>query len=178
MYALGKIYNFQLDEYKEAEIMYQKYLERFYTAKNAPEVLYLLAMLYKNQKNETAMNEQVAKLNRDFPNSNFTKIWGNPNYMSEQETRNKTIHTIYEQAHTHYRFKEYPQAQAKICELVEKYADNDISDKIMFMETLCAGKLQHKDIYKMELERFVRTFQRGQLSDVAKQILAEMNKKK
>ena len=178
MYALGKIYNFQLDEYKEAEIMYQKYLQRFYTAKNAPEVLYLLAMLYKNQKNETAMNEQVMKLNRDFPNSNFTKIWGNPNYMSEQETRNKTIHTIYEQAHTHYRFKEYPEAQAKICELVEKYQDNDISDKIMFMETLCAGKLQHKDIYKMELERFVRTFQRGQLADVARQILAEISKKK
>lgn len=178
MYALGKIYNFQLDEYKEAEIMYQKYLQRFYTARNAPEVLYLLAMLYKNQKNETAMNEQVMKLNRDFPNSNFTKIWGNPNYMSEQETRNKTIHAIYEQAHTHYRFKEYPEAQAKICELVEKYQDNDISDKIMFMETLCAGKLQHKDIYKMELERFVRTFQRGQLADVARQILAEISKKK
>lgn len=169
-FKLGDLYYFQLNEKENAMIAYDKLLERFPDSDYKPEVLYKLYLITK-EKNPTQAERYASLLTRDFPNSNFTKILLNPDYMRETSVAAEKQKLIYKEAFAFYQTNNLRMAQEKI-KLALQEGETSFTPQIELLNVLVAGKTEDLAQYQYELGAYIKKYPDNELKPFAEQLLA------
>lgn len=173
-YKLGNIYNFDLQEKKDAIETYEILLSRFPNTEYRAELLYLLYIYYEDKEEEKAKTF-ADELLEQFPNTIFAKLIENPNYQEESNLASAKVKIIYEKAYRLYQNENFKEATAEINEGLNNYPENDYEDNLKLLEALITGITDGKNPYKFKLQRFMENYPESELYSFAKSLLAAID---
>ena len=171
LYILGKIYNNELFEKEYAIQDFDKHVERYHLSDNRAEVLYTLAILC--QSSESCNTQQyIDLLKSEFPNSKYTKLIENPNYVADYQIKNQQAREVYERAYNQYQSGQYIACNNTLTELNQLYPINDITDKIQFLTVLTYAKRDRMFAYYQGLKDFIIEYKTSEIIPYAERLIA------
>jgi outer membrane protein assembly factor BamD (BamD/ComL family) len=167
-FKLGDLYYFQLGEKKNAAVSYRHLLDRFPESEHEPEVLY---KMYLIQKEIGSDYEQYADLlKKKHPNSTFTRILLNPDYLKESSVAAEKQKLIYKDAYVDYQNGNLRSAQEKI-NRARKEGDTGFSSQLELLQILILGKTEDITKYQFSLEEYMKKYPDAPLKPYAAKLL-------
>jgi len=168
-FKLGDLYYFQLEEKENAAGSYKSLLNRFPGSEHEPEVLYKLYLI--SREKHTEGDHYANLLKEKYPNSTYTRILLNPDYLKESSIAAEKQKLIYKEAYENYQSGNLRVAQEKINQAL-KEGDTGFSQQLELLQILITGKTEDIARYQYELGEYVKKYPDGSLKSYAEQLLA------
>jgi TolA-binding protein len=168
-FKLGDLYYFQLEEKENAAGSYKNLLNRFPGSEHEPEVLYKMYLIGRERNTEA--DYYASLLKQKYPNSTFTRILLNPDYLKESSIAAEKQKLIYKDAYANYQSGNLRAAQEEINQAL-KEGDTGFSQQLELLQILITGKTEDITRYQYELGEFVKKYTDGSLKPYAEQLLA------
>ena len=173
-YRLGKIYHFQLEESENAVNEFQQHLDRFSTSEHRAEIIYMLYLICKDVSNcDPSVYANMEK--EEFPNSIYTKLINNPNYLDDNQSANAAAHNMYERAYKKYESGQYLETRKVLERLRKEHPNNDIMDNIAILYAKTFAKTDQVGTYQNLLRQFLNNYKTSDLQEYAQQLLAAID---
>lgn len=168
LYNLGKIYYLKLNEITNAEKVYIRHSTAYVDSEDAPEILYYLYIIANTQGRTDEAEKYKDIIFSKYAQSIYAKLIRNPNYLNDAKIANQQAAIAYKEAYGLFKNEQYFAADslAKLTNL--QFVDNDINDRLVFLQILVTGKTKNELQYKAELEKFVATYNTSKLVETAK----------
>ncbi|TFV96075.1 gliding motility protein [Algoriphagus kandeliae] len=167
-FELGKLLYFDLEE-DEASIDNLEILVREYpTSSRKPEAYYLLYLAQKDRGGN--FQQYVSRLNREFPESQYTFSVNNPDAASGNLAYLASSKN-YEQAYDMYYAGQYRQARQLIQRTLEEYPLTRNTERLLLLDIMVTGKIESKDRFRGRLEAYIENSQDEQLVELARNML-------
>ena len=168
-FKLGDLYFLKLNERENAFTSYEKLLERFPDTEYGAEVLYKLYLISR-EKNDGKADGFVSQLKNRFPNSTFTKVLINPDYLKETSVAAEKQKLIYKQAYTSYQANNLRESQEKITQALS-LGETGFTSQLELLKILITGKTEDITKYQFELSEFLKKYPEGSLKPYAENLL-------
>lgn len=152
---LAEIYRDNLKDKEATAKIYTTLLERFPSIEEKDFVLYNLYRLYTelgDQRKNTYKNQLLAT----SPESIYSKIINDPNYLSKLGEESQTLNNIYIDAYNMYADKDYEQVIAIADSLNIVFGkDNhlDIAAQMAYLKALAIGRTSSLQSFEQELKK-------------------------
>ncbi|QHL87876.1 tetratricopeptide repeat protein [Nibribacter ruber] len=172
LFTLGNIYQQRLREPEQAAKTFQQLLQRFPASAHASEAYYSLYVLAQSQKQATQAAQYAQALKERFPNSKYSRLIDQPDFLTQFTAENAAAHALYDSAYQMYDREEYALASAVLGEISQKYPGNDIPDQVAFLAALITSRTHSPSDFKAALEGFQKQFQDSPLQARAAELLA------
>lgn len=172
-FKLGDLNYFKLNEKAEARSNYEKLLERFPTSLYRPEALYKLYLIAKEIDPAIAARYSNM-LKTEFPNSTFTKILLNPDYLRETSITAEKQKMIYKEAYADFTKGQLVASSHKIDEAII-LGESSFLPQLDLLKILITGKTEDITRYQFELSEFMKKYPLSPLNPYAKQLLDASN---
>lgn len=157
LFKLANIYNQQLHEPIRAAETFEKLLARNPQTKYAAEVYYNLYLLY-SRANDPKAQIYAAKLRTEFPKSTFVRLVDQPDYLAQNAAANQRVKILYDSAFTFYEQDKYKEAIKLVASIQKQFPQNEINDKVAFLDLLLVGKTQSPAAYKEKVIQYMLDF--------------------
>jgi tetratricopeptide (TPR) repeat protein len=168
-YNLGDIYYFKLLEKENAVVTYNKLLDRFPETEYEPEILYKLYLYYK-EIDASKSDIYASRLKTEHPNSTFTKILLNPDFLKESSQAVEKQKLLYKTAYEQFENQEYDSSLQTINEAFA-IGENDFTPTLELLKILIAGKTEDIVKYQYLLGEFVKAHNDEEIGTYAKKLL-------
>lgn len=168
-FQLGDLYYIKLNEKPNASISYRKLLERFPESEHAPEVLYKLYLIEKD-KADGDPDKYAKILTSTYPNSTFTKVLLNPDYLKETSVATEKQKLIYKEAYEAYVGGNLRGAQEKTA-LALAIGDTGFTPQLELLKILITGKTEDVTRYQYELDEYIKKYPDGPMTAYAQKLL-------
>jgi tetratricopeptide (TPR) repeat protein len=169
-FKLGDLYYFQLEEKENALVTYNTLLERFPTTEYKPEVLYKLYLIHKERGDQVA-GQLADQLKSEFPQSTFTRILLNPDYLKETTIAQEKQKLIYREAYADYQRNNLRGTQEKLKQ-ARQIGETQFTPQLELLQILVTGKTEDVTRYQYELGEFMKKYPEGSLHAYAGELLA------
>ena len=169
-FKLGDLYFLKLDERENAFTSYEKLLERFPDTEYGAEVLYKLYLISR-EKNDGKADGFVSQLKTKYPNSTFTKVLINPDYLKETSVAAEKQKLIYKYAYASYQANNLRESQEKITQALS-LGETGFTSQLELLKILITGKTEEITKYQFELSEFLKKYPEGALKPYAENLLA------
>jgi hypothetical protein len=167
-FELGKLLYFDLKEINPSIKNLETLIREFPETARKPEAYYLL---YLGQKDSGGNFEQFAnRLNREFPNSQYTYSVNNPNAVSGNLAALESSKG-YEQAYNAYYAGQFQQARQLIKATLEEYPLTRNTEKLLLLDIMLIGKLESRENFKGRLESYIENTKDAALVSLARNML-------
>jgi len=170
LYALGKIYNFQLQEPENAVRTFMELLTRFPQNQYEAEVLYQLYLIQKELDPPSSQRAATQLLN-DYPESIYAKLVNNPNYREESFAVTQKLKKIYRQAYDLHESGQFEASVHLLDSALQQHPENEFSDNLVILKILNIGEISGEDEYQFELNRFMQTYSESELLPYARKLI-------
>lgn len=170
-FHLGDLYYLQLNEKKNAAEQYEQLLTRFPSTAFAPEVLYKLYLIAKENHHPEDAERYANQLKNEHPSSTYAKILINPNYLREAQVAAEKQKIIYKDAYEEFTQGNLRSARDKI-QLAKKEGDSNFTPQLELLEILITGKTEDVTRYQYELSEFIKKYPENELKTYAENLLA------
>ena len=161
-YEVGKIYNFKLKEKPNAISTFQLLLNRFPGSEYEPEVLYQLYLLEKIS-NPIGSKKASNQLIKQYPESIYAKLIGNPNYREESFAATLHLQEIYKKSYALYEASDFEASKHLLDSTLIIYPENEFSDNLELLRILNIGQLEGQHKYQFELDNFIKSYSESEL---------------
>ncbi|MFZ5972359.1 MAG: tetratricopeptide repeat protein [Bacteroidota bacterium] len=168
-FNLGDLFYLQLNEKPNAAQVYEELLQRFPDTDHAPEVLYKLYLIEKERANGRA-TYFAGILTGKYPNSTFTKILLNPDYLKETSVATEKQKAIYKDAYDAYTQGNLRLAQEKTTQALA-LGETSFTPQLELLTILITGKTEDVTRYQFELGEYIKKYPDGELKPYAEQLL-------
>lgn len=169
-FKLGDLYYFQLNEKENASELYANLLQRFPGSEFEPEVLYKLYLISRD-KDPVKAEQYASLLKTNHPQSTFTRILVNPDYMRETSVAAEKQKLIYKEAYAYYQANNLRAAQDKI-KLAMQEGETGFTPQLELLKILVTGKTEDVSRYQYELGEFIKKYPDDAMKPYAEQLLA------
>ncbi len=169
-FKLGDLYYFQLEEKENAAQSYQTLLTRFPESELEPEVLYKLYLISR-EKNDVVAQHYAQRLKDKHPNSTFTRILINPDYLKETSVAAEKQKLIYKEAYADYQLGNLRASQEKIKQALQ-VGETAFTPQLQLLQILITGKTEDISRYQYELGEFVKKYPDVTVTPYAEQLLS------
>ena len=170
-YNAGVIYKEELDDLSRSEEMFDELNQRFPKNDNRVMVLYYLYILNTDLGHHQKAENYKQSLLAEYPNSEYSKIISNPEFLQEALASKSVIEQTYEQAHNLYISKKYKQALEICLEISEKNPTNLLKPHFELLAAVCIGFINGEQRLIFELEKVKKTHTGHIVSIAAKELL-------
>lgn len=171
-FQLGDLYFIKLNEKPNAAISYNKLLERFPKSEHSPEVLYKLYLIEK-EKTDGDPGRFEKLLTDNYPNSTFTRILLNPDYLKEASVTTEKQKLVYKDAYEAYRNGNLREAQEQTAQAIA-LGETGFTPQLELLQILIMGKTEDVTIYQAELDEFIKKYD-GPMKEYAQTLLEASN---
>lgn len=169
-FMLGDLFFLQLNERNSASESYTQLITRFPDSDHAPEVLYKLYLIEKDHANGLA-DRYASQLKTKYPNSTFTRILLNPDYLKETSVAAEKQKLIYKEAYQLYQEGNLRAAQEKTSQALA-VGETSFTPQLEMLKILITGKTEDVTRYQFELGEFIKKYPDGELKPYAEGLLA------
>lgn len=174
-YNLGKIYNLNLLEYKNASDTFEELLKRYPESEYKLEVMYFLYLLNVELDTEKSDKYKTILLT-DYPNSLYAKLILNPDYLKDAQLEDQQANALYQMAYANYESGNYDMATQNLDKLINDYAGSTFIDKAILLRIIIEGKKKDDVIaYKEKLSLFIEEYNTSELLPFAQKLLKGAN---
>jgi TolA-binding protein len=168
-FRLGDIYNFKLEEKANAVDIYTKLLTRFPDSDYEPEVLYSLYLISK-ETDSVAAEGYANRLKHEHPNSTFTKILINPDYLQESSQVAEEQKALYRLAYRIFEGGHYDSARAVLGTALAA-GETSFNPALELLSTLIVAETEGLDKYQTSLQDFIKTYPGTEQAEYANKLL-------
>ena len=176
LYELGNIYKEQLKERDRGLATYAQQVQRYPRGAHAPDAYYLLYLYYKALPDALKAAQYAASLQREFPQSLYAKLVGDPLYREHQLALHNAVAARLDSAFVLYKNQEFRKAGALLARTQRSYPKSDLNDRVMYLKTLLSVRTQPPVTARGLVEKFYKNFPDSPLVPEA-QALASTYKK-
>lgn len=170
-FELGKLLYFDLDETEQSVENLETLVREYPESSRKPEAYYLL---YLGQKDLGGNSQQyVTRLNREFPESQYTYSVNNPEAASGNLAYLESSKN-YEKAYELYYQDQFAQARQLIQRTLEDYPLTRNTERLLILDIMVTGKLENRDRYRTRLESFIENSKDANLVELARNMLKPM----
>jgi hypothetical protein len=167
-FELGKLLYFNLQEVPPSIFNLETLVRRYPGSNRKPEAYYLL---YLGQKDLGGNSQQyVSRLNREFPESQYTFSVNNPNAASGNMAYLASSKQ-YESAYDSYYSGNYQLAKSTIKATLEEYPLTRNTERLLLLDVMLTGKTESRNRYRERLEVYIQNAQDSALVELAKNML-------
>jgi len=167
-FELGKLLYFDFKEIDPSIDNLETLIRTYPSTTRKPEAYYLL---YLGQKDSGGNFEQyVGRLNREFPESQYTYSVNNPDAASGNLAALESSKG-YEQAYNSYYSGQYQQARQLVKSTLEAYPLTRNTEKLLLLDIMVTGKLESKERFKGRLETYIENTKEEGLVILARNML-------
>ncbi|MDX2196808.1 MAG: tetratricopeptide repeat protein [Cytophagales bacterium] len=173
LHRMGKIYDQNLEEYKNAAITFDRYIEEYPDhEEKTPQALYFNYLIFKNKTpDEDKMLKYKDMLLDKFPKSLYAKLVLNPNYLVENYLLGENIKKQYRDAFELYKNQKYLQCQAACDTILKNFPDNEYTERLALLKALVVGATQSMDNYQLELKKYIAEYKTANTKPYAQHLL-------
>jgi tetratricopeptide (TPR) repeat protein len=169
-FGLGDLYFIKLNERANAAESYRRLIERFPDSEHGAEVLYKLYLIDKDDPN--GKSAYYAQLLQDkHPNSTFTKVMLNPDYLKETSVATEKQKILYKQAYTAYSAGNLREAQEVTADAMQ-VGTTSFTPQLELLKILITGKTEDVTRYQYELGEYIKKYPDGPVTPYAQELLA------
>ncbi|MFN0049091.1 MAG: hypothetical protein ACKVOU_08225 [Cytophagales bacterium] len=178
LFRLSQIYNYNLEEYSNAQKTYDRFIDEYPNEEKVPEALYANYLICKNKLADSLCEENYKyRLLNTFPKSLYAKLIINPNYLVENQLLGEKIKYLYRSSYEMYERDNYLGAQNAVAQIMTEYPDNEFEDRFVLLRAMILGQTQSIKTYKDSLQAFVTRYERtSKLIPYAKNLIAGSDK--
>lgn len=167
-FELGKLLYFELKELEQSIENLETLIIRYPSTTRKPEAYYLL---YLGRKDSGGNFEQyVGRLNREYPESQYTFSVNNPNAASGNLAYVQSSKR-YEEAYNAYYTGAYPAARQMIKSTLEEFPLTRNTEKLLLLDIMVTGKMEARERFKERLEAYITNAKDEALVKLAKNML-------
>lgn len=167
-FELGKLLYFDLKEEKQSIDNLETLVRVYPNSSRKPEAYYLLYLAQKDINGN--FQQYVGRLNREFPESQYTFSVNNPEAASgnlayvESSKRYKT-------AYDAYYAGDYQNAKRIINSTLQEYPLTRNTERLLLLDIMVIGKTESQSRYKERLENYIQNSQDPDLVELARNML-------
>lgn len=173
LFELGKVYDYRLGEYKNAETTFERLVAKYPDFEKRPEAMYYLYTLQSRMNNPERQKHWREQLLAQHPNSLYAKLLLNPNYLKELRASNRDVALLYKEAFEHYEGERYAEATATLDMIRNEIKEHDYQDKVDMLSALIIGKTVDYTTYKQKLEQFQKDHPKSSMKAYAADLIAK-----
>jgi tetratricopeptide (TPR) repeat protein len=167
-FELGKLLYFELEEIEQSIENLETLIFRYPSTIRKPEAYYLL---YLGRKDSGGNFEQyVGRLNREFPESQYTYSVNNPDAASGNLAYVQSSKR-YEEAYNAYYAGAYPTARQLVKSTLEEFPLTRNTEKLLLLDIMITGKMESRDRFKERLESYISNTKEEPLVNLARNML-------
>ncbi len=157
LFNMGVIYKESLLDYQEAIDAFDELIGRFPypDGKYNDRVMYYLYELYNSVQKPGLAESHKSRLLAQYPESHYTKLLTNPNYIQELEEEEMKVTHLYEGIYAKYQSKDYQGVIVAADSLVAQNPGDPLVPKFMYIKALSVGSLIGKEEMKTELDSLI-----------------------
>ena len=157
LFNMGVIYKENLLDYQEAITSFEELLGRFPypEGKFNDQVMYYLHELYNSVQAPAMAESFKGRLQAQYPDSHYTKLLTNPNYIKELEEEEMKVVRLYEGIYDQYQSKNYQGVITGVDNAVASYPEDPLVPKFMYIKALSMGAMIGKEEMKTELDSLI-----------------------
>jgi hypothetical protein len=174
LFNMGVIYRENLLDYDASIDALEALLERFPDGKYTPQALYYLHDLYNTKQDPARANQYKSRLETRFPDSHYSKLLNNPNYIHELEEEEMRVVRTYEGIYEKYRQKDYAGTIRDADSAIAQNPEDPLLPKFKYIKALSVGALEGKEAMKVELDSLIARHPGTEESLQAKEIIDYM----
>mgnify|MGYP002834281154 CR=1 FL=1 len=172
-FQAGMIYKSYLSENKKAIKMLIALCERYPQNKNYPPLaLYNLYVIYTEQSQNKKAENCKTKLLSNFPESKYSKLLNQPNYLANIEKLKKNQKTHYENTLLLYNNKKYTAVILECDSILIKTENKELKPKYDLLKALATGKSNDSIKFKKQLIEIVKSHPESEVKIKAEEIIA------
>ncbi|HET9487803.1 MAG TPA: tetratricopeptide repeat protein [Chryseosolibacter sp.] len=168
-FHLGDIYNFKLQEKENAVDIYTKLLTRFPNSEYEAEVLYTLYLI-RRETDSTQAETYAQQLIQKHPNSTFTKILLNPDYLQESSQVAEKQKAIYKEAYQVFEGGHYDSAGV-IVQNAMQLGETSFYPTLRLLQILIVGETEDITTYQYALQEYIKTYPETEQAQYAQKLL-------
>ncbi|MCK4745848.1 MAG: tetratricopeptide repeat protein, partial [Bacteroidales bacterium] len=152
LYNMGVIYKENLLDYQESITTFEDLLFRYPQGRYPAPAMYNLHNLSNNVQNPSRADYFKAQLLARYPDSHYSKLLNNPNYIEELEEEEQKVVRFYEQVFSRYKLEDYAGVIAESDRAIEQFADDPLIPKFKYIKALSVGAISGKEEMKVNLD--------------------------
>jgi tetratricopeptide (TPR) repeat protein len=175
---VGSIYKEQFHDNEAAAQAFESLVTRFPNGKYSLPAYYSLYRLYLqlNKVDKTAYYKNL--IITKYPDSEYTKILTNPNYLKDSQKRLSLLDTFYETTYNLFVEKKYEEVIRRKHMADSLFPGNKLTPKFNYLKAMSVGSTQDLIAFEKELKNLVLEFPKDPVSDVAIETLKNIKAKK
>jgi tetratricopeptide (TPR) repeat protein len=170
-YNLASTYKEELNNNKKAISTFEELNTRFVDHKYKLSTYYQLYKIYTSTRNKEKAEFYKNKLLNEYPNSEYSQIIKNPNYIADKNAHKDEVELFYSETFNEYSNANYSAAFSRCKESENKFGKNDFSPKFAFIKAMCTGKLKGIDSLDASLKLVQALYPKDDVSKQAQSIL-------
>ena len=173
-YTLANIYHFELLEDLNAIENYNKLLNKYPSTSHEPEVLYLLYLIESESASFKANGIKSTLFNK-YPNSLYSNLIRNPQYIEESNKANEKLEKEYKKVYSLFKEGDYESAHHYINTTISNFPKADFTPNFILLDILILGKTSSLAEYQLALKEFINKYPENKLSEYANKLLEGSN---
>ncbi len=170
-YNAGMLYKDQLNDPKEAAIMFEELLEKYPKCKYELQCYYQLYRIYTAQNEHQKADYYKNIILKDHGDSEYAEILRNPNYAAEMSGKKSNLEIYYEETYRKFLNAEYASVIQRKGESDILYPQSVLTPKFDYLKTLSIGKTQNVKAFEVALQDIIRNYSADPVKDQAQDIL-------
>jgi tetratricopeptide (TPR) repeat protein len=155
LFNMGLIYKQNLLDYRESEKAFLELLSRYPDGEFAAPAMYNLHDLSNVLQKPDRAAYYKSQLLAQYPQSRYSMLLNNPNYIKELEEEEQRVTQRYEQVYDQYARKAYAAVIARSDEAIEEFQGDRLIPKFKYIKALSVGALEGKEEMKVELDSLI-----------------------
>jgi len=174
LFNMGVIYKEDLLDYQESLNVFEELLSRYPGGKfNVPAMYYMHDLYNSTQKSDRA-DYYKAQLLARYPDSHYSKLLNNPNYIQELEAEEMKVVRFYEQVFLQYQQKDYGSVVTGADSAIALFLDDPLIPKFKYIKALSVGVMRGKEEMKVEFDSLIAQHPSAEESVQAREIIDYM----
>jgi tetratricopeptide (TPR) repeat protein len=155
LYRTGEIYKQSLLDYQESVEAFEELLSRYPAGTYAAPSMYNLHDLYNTLQQSDRATYYKSQLLARYPDSHYSMLLNNPNYISELEEEEQRVTRRYEQVYEQYRQENHAAVIASSEEAIVAFEGEPLIPKFKYIKALSVGALMGQEAMKVELDSLI-----------------------
>lgn len=176
LFNMAVIYKENLLDYQEAIDVFEELLGRFPFPEGSynDRAMYYLHELYNSVQQAGRAESYKNMLLAQYPDSHYTKLLTNPNYIRELEEEEMKVVRIYEGIYVKYKAEDFQGVITDAESAVAQNPGDPLLPKFLYIKALSVGALIGKEEMKTELDSLISWYPGTEEGIQAQQLIEYM----
>lgn len=172
LFDLGFMYRERLQNYKKSSETFDRVEKEFPTFQKMDQVYFYQYLNHQDLGSNGTAKQYLNKMKEEFPDSRYTKIATDPNYVKEQLAAENVLDDYYNQTYNYFEKKDFETVINRAKKSAKQFGENnEFASKFALLSAMSTGSVAGRDEYVKSLEQLVKRYPNTPEQTRAKEIL-------